>query len=75
MVQFDWFCEGGGDIDEALTWRIDLLNLFLPKDVYVFIFLSRAPRSPPLSLADVFENNEKKNKTTSVYRMYVCSLL
>ena len=41
-----------------------------------FIFLSRAPRSVSLSLtrfaralADVFEKNEKKNKTTSVYRL------
>ena len=30
---------------------------------------SRAPRS--FSLADVFEKNEKKNKTTSVYRLLV----
>ena len=39
-----------------------------------FIFLSRAPRSflhAPFAgeLADVFEKNEKKNKTTSVYRL------
>ena len=32
-----------------------------------FIFLSRA-------LADVFEKNEKKNKTTSVYRLLVSYL-
>ena len=31
------------------------------------IFLSRAPRS--FSLVDVFEKNEKKNKTTSVYML------
>ena len=38
------------------------------------IFLSRAPRwfsrnRFALELADVFEKNEKKNKTTSVYRL------
>ena len=35
------------------------------------MFLSRAPRS--FSLADVFEKNEKKNKTTSVYRLVLFS--
>ena len=31
---------------------------------------SRAPRSfSPFALADVFEKNEKKNKTTFVYRL------
>ena len=37
-----------------------------------FIFLSRAPRSfsRARELADVFEKNEKKNKTTSVYRLF-----
>ena len=51
-------------------------NLFFPRDVCrpFFIFLSRAPRSflhAPFAgeLADVFEKNEKKNKTTSVYRL------
>ena len=37
-----------------------------------FIFLSCAPRS--FSLADVLEKNEKKKKTTSVYRLVlICS--
>ena len=43
----------------------------------VLIFLSRAPRSFSFglarfahALADVFEKNEKKNKTTSVYRLF-----
>ena len=36
-----------------------------------FIFLFRAPRS--FSLSKVFEKNEKKNKTTSVYRLVVFS--
>ena len=48
-----------------------------------FIFLSPAPRSFSHALfarelADVFEKNEKKNKTTSVYRLQTwqrCSLL
>ena len=36
----------------------------------IFFFLAlRAPRSRARELADVFENNEKKNKTTSVYRL------
>ena len=39
-----------------------------------FIFLSRAPRSFSRArfareLADVFEKNEQKNKTMSVYRL------
>ena len=36
-----------------------------------FIFPSCAPRSS--SLVDVFEKNEKKNKTTSVYRLVLFS--
>ena len=66
---FHWYCERGGDNDESLTWRRDLINLFSPKDVYrraLFFFLALRARSR--ALADVFEENEKKNKTTSVYR-------
>ena len=38
---------------------------------FLFYFLAlRAPRSFSRELTDVFENNEKKNKTTSVYRLY-----
>ena len=52
------------------------MNLFSPKDVYrraLFFFLALRARSRALaslaSLADVFEKNEKKNKTTSVHRL------
>ena len=41
---FHWYCERGGDNDESLTWRRDLINLFSPKDVYrraLFFFLAR----------------------------------
>ena len=43
----------------------------LPEKIF---FLSRAPRSLSLArfaraLADVFRNNEKKNKTTSGYNL------
>ena len=33
LVQFNWYCECGGDNNEALTWKRDLINLFFPKDV------------------------------------------
>ena len=52
---------------EALTWGRDLIHLFFPKDVYrrsLFFFLALRARSR--ALADVFEKNDKKNKTTSV---------
>ena len=68
LVQFNWYCERGGDNDEALTWTKDLINLFFPKDVYrrsLFFFLALPARSH--ELADVFEKNEKKNKPRSVY--------
>ena len=45
---FHWYCERGGDNDESLTWRRDLINLFSPKDVYsraLFFFLARSLRS------------------------------
>ena len=48
LVQFNWYCEHGGDNDEVLRWRRNLINLFFPKDVYRrsdFIFPSRS-RSP-----------------------------
>ena len=70
LVQFNWYCEHGGDNDEALTWTRDLINLFFPKDVYrrsLFFFLALPARSH--ELADVFEKNEKKNKPRSVYRL------
>ena len=43
-----------------------------------YVFLSRAPRSAlrarfARELADVFEKNEKKNKTTSLYRLGIYS--
>ena len=43
----------------------------------IIIFLSRAPRSLRSArvLANVFEKNEKKNKTTSVYRLYIYRVL
>ena len=73
LVHFNWYCKHGGDNDEALTWGRDLINLFSPKDVYrrsLFFFLAVCAHSRALaSLADVFEKNEKKNKTTSVYRL------
>ena len=61
LVQFNRYCEHGGDNDEALTWTRDLINLFFPKDVYrrsLFFFLALPARSH--ELADVFEKNEKK---------------
>ena len=49
---------------------------FLPKDVYrrsLFLFLALRPLFSHArlarELADVFEKNEKKNKTASVYRL------
>ena len=71
LVQFNWYCEQGGDKDEALTWGRDLINLFFPKDVYrrsLFFFLALRARSR--ELADVLEKNENKNKTRSVYRLW-----
>ena len=67
LVQFNWYCERGGDNDYALTLGRDLINLLFSQRCLqtFFIFLSRAVAS----LADVFEKNEKKNKTTSVYRL------
>ena len=65
LVQYNWYCERGGDNDEALQWGRDLTNLFLAKDVYrryLFFFISLRARS--CELVDVFEKNEKKNKTT-----------
>ena len=66
MVQFNWYCARVGDNDEALTWgRNFKITSFFPKmskDVLHFSFSLSA-------LADVFENNEKKNKTTSAYRL------
>ena len=70
LVQFNWYREHGGDNDEALTWKRDLINLFFPKDVYrrsLFFFLALPARS--YELAEVFEKNEKKNKPRSVYRL------
>ena len=62
-LQFHWYGERSGDNDEAFQWGRDLINLFFSKDVYKrSLFFS-------LALADVFEKNEKKNKTTSVYRL------
>ena len=52
LVQFNWYCELGGDNNEALIWGRDLINLFLPKDVYrrsLFLFLASSPRSRALS--------------------------
>ena len=37
------------------------------------MFLSHAPRSFSRLLTDVFEKNEKKKKTTSVYRLTAAS--
>ena len=71
LVQFNWYCERRGDNDEALTLGRDLINLLFSQRCLqtFFIFLSRAVAS----LADVFEKNEKKNKTTSVYRLsFLC---
>ena len=54
LVQFNWYCERGGDNDEALTWTRDLINLFFPKDVYrrsLFFFLALRARSRALVLA------------------------
>ena len=66
MVQFNWYCARVGDDDEALIWERNFkINIFFPKkstDVLHFSFSLSA-------LTDVFENNEKKNKTTSVYRL------
>ena len=45
---FHWYCERGGDSDESLTWRRDLINLFSPKDVYrraLFFVLALCARS------------------------------
>ena len=73
LVQFNWYCERGGDNDKVLTWGRDLINLFFPKDVYrrsLFFFLALHARSRTLaSLADVFEKNEKKKKTMSLYKL------
>ena len=65
LVQFYWYHERKGDNDETLTWTSDLINLFFPKDIYrhSFFFFSRFTRK----LANVFEKNEKKNKT------YLCT--
>ena len=64
---FHWYCERGGDNEDALTLGRDLINLLFSQRCLqtFFIFLSRAVAS----LADVFEKNEKKNKTTSMYRL------
>ena len=73
LVQFNWYCERGGDNDEVLTWGRDLVDLFFPKDVYrrsLFFFIGLRARSR--ALADVFKKrkeNEKKNKTTSLYKL------
>ena len=63
LVQFNWYCERGGDNDYALTLGRDLINLLFSQRCLqtFFIFLSRAVAS--------LEKNEKKNKTTSVYRL------
>ena len=67
LVQFlNWYCERGGDNKEALTGGVGgggLNKPLFPQRCLqtFFIFLSRA-------LADVFEKNEKKNKT-SVYML------
>ena len=55
LVQFNWYCERGGDNDEALTWGRgggDLIKLFSPKDVYrcsLFFFLALCARSLALA--------------------------
>ena len=52
LVQFNWYCERGGDNDEALTWGRDLINLLFPKDVYrhsLFFFLALRARSRVLA--------------------------
>ena len=71
LVQFNWYCERGGDNDEALTWGRGGggLNKTLVSQRCLqmfFIFLSRALRSFSRAsfareLADVFEKNEKEN--------------
>ena len=52
LVQFDWYCERGGDNDKALTWGRDLIYLFFPKDVYrrsLFFSLAFHARSRTLA--------------------------
>ena len=52
LVQFNWYCEHGGDNDEAFTWGRDLINLFFPKDVYrrsLFFVLTLRARSRALA--------------------------
>ena len=73
LVQFNWYCERGGDDDESLTCGRDLIiNLFFPKDVYrrsLFFLLVLHARSRVL--ASVLQKNKKRNKTTSVYRLTI----
>ena len=72
LVQFNWYCERGGDNDEALTWGRGggggVKKTFFPKSgqQIFFFFFSRALRSFSRAsfareLADVFEKNEKEN--------------
>ena len=45
FVQFNWYCERGGDDDEVTRGRDLIRNLFVPKDVYrrsLFFFLALA---------------------------------
>ena len=73
LVPFNWYYERGEENDEALSWERDFINLVCPKNVYrryLFFFLAPHTRSHALSLlADVFEKNEKKSTTTSVYML------
>ena len=73
MVQFNWYCERGGDNDKALTWGRHLINLFFsPKLSTDVLYFSFSPSALVLERSRARRSllqNEKKNKTTTVYTL------